>query len=57
MDILLNFQDQQLRILITAGDSFQQSEMRNLICVYFQIRIDMSFPPKNRARGQPLDFF
>ncbi len=26
--------------------------MRNLIFVYVQVRIDMSFPPKNREKGQ-----
>ena len=34
IDILVQFQDQQLSILVTATDSFQQSEMRHSICVH-----------------------
>ena len=48
MDTPINFQGLQLGVLITASDFFQQLEMRTLICVYFQIRSDMSFPPKQR---------
>ncbi len=47
MDILVKFQDQQLSILITAGDSFPQSEMRILLLWLFQDldRHEFSPPP------------
>ncbi len=51
MEILVNFQDQRLSFLTAVGDSFQQSEIGNFISVDFQIRIDTSFPQKDREKG------
>ncbi len=38
-------------------DSFLHSEMRNLICVHFQVRSDNSFSRRNKAKGQPYISF
>ena len=54
MDILVNFQSPQVSIVIIAVDSFQQSQMKNLICVYSQYKIDTS-PPSSPPTPQKTE--
>ncbi len=52
MDIMVNFQGLQLSQKESAAVIKMLSEKRTLICVYFQIRIAMSFPPKKKKKTE-----